>query len=89
MIKILKEVLEKSNPSEEELKEIKRNVDSFCEEINKNIKKFKIDAEIFIGGSFAKGTVIKKDKYDVDVFIRYDKKYKNEEISDLTKKILG
>jgi tRNA nucleotidyltransferase (CCA-adding enzyme) len=87
--KILKEVLEKSNPSKEELKKIKNNVDSFCEEVNKNIKKLKIDAEIFIGGSFAKGTVIKKDKYDVDVFIRYASKYKNKELSNLTEKILG
>lgn len=87
--KILKEVLEKSKPSEEELKSIKENLDSFCKEINKNIKKFKIDAEIFIGGSFAKGTVIKKDKYDVDVFIRFDSKYKNEELSKLTEKVLN
>ena len=87
--KILKEVLERCNPSENELKEIKKNVDSFCEALNKNIKKLKIDAEIFVGGSFAKGTVIKKDKYDVDVFIRYDKKYKNEELSELTKKLLN
>ena len=86
--KILKEVLDKCNPSKEELKEIKKDVDSFCEKINKIIKKLKINAEIFVGGSFAKGTVIKKDKYDVDVFIRYDKKYKNQEISKLTEKIL-
>lgn len=86
--KILKEVLDKCNPSEKELKEIKKNVDSFCEDLNKNIKKLKIDAEIFVGGSFAKGTVIKKDKYDVDVFIRYDKKYKNEELSSITEKLI-
>ena len=74
---ILKEVLEKSKPSEEELKNIKEKVDSFCKNIKQSIKKFKIKAEIFVGGSFAKATVIKKDKYDVDVFIRYDIKYKN------------
>ena len=86
---ILKEVLEKSKPSEEDLRYIKKNVDEFCKSMNINLKKLKIDAEIFVGGSFAKGTVIKKGKYDVDVFIRYDKKYKNEEISFLTAKILG
>jgi tRNA nucleotidyltransferase (CCA-adding enzyme) len=87
--KILKEVLENSKPSEEDLKYIKDNVKGFSQNINKNIKKLKINAEIFVGGSFAKGTVIKKDNYDVDVFIRYDKKYKNDEISLLTNKILG
>lgn len=86
---ILKEVLEKSKPSEEDLDYIKKNVNIFSQNIKKNLKKFKIDAEIFVGGSFAKGTVIKKDNYDVDVFIRYDKRYKNNEISELTKKILG
>jgi tRNA nucleotidyltransferase (CCA-adding enzyme) len=86
---ILKEILERTKPSEEDLKNIKKNVDSFCKDINEKLKKSKIDAEIFVGGSFAKGTVIKKGKYDVDVFIRYNKKYKNEELSSLTARILG
>lgn len=87
--KILKEVLEKSNPSEEDLNNIKKNVNSFCEDIKKNLDILKINAEIFVGGSFAKGTVIKKDKYDVDVFVRYGKKYKDEDISSITEKLLG
>ena len=86
---ILKEILEKSNPSQEDIKHIKKNVKEFCDKIKKEIKKRKINAEIFVGGSFAKGTVIKKDHYDVDVFIRYDKKYKNNEISSITEKLLG
>lgn len=86
---ILKEVLEKSRPSEEDLNYIKTNVNIFSKNINKTLKKYRIDAEIFVGGSFAKGTVIKKDNYDVDIFIRYDKKYKNDELFPLTKKVLG
>ncbi len=85
---LLKEILEKTKPPEEDLKRIKAGVDSFCKEIESNIRKYKIDAELFVGGSFAKGTVIKKDKYDVDVFIRYDKKYKNTEISNITQKLI-
>ncbi len=87
--KILKEILEKTKPSEEELRNIKKYVDSFSKEIKEKIRKQKIDAEIFVGGSFAKGTVIKKGKYDVDVFIRYDKKYDDKEISQITNKLLG
>jgi tRNA CCA-adding enzyme len=86
---ILKEILEKAKPSEEDLNEINKNVKSFCMHINANLKKYKINAEIFVGGSFAKGTVIKKGKYDVDIFVRYDKKYKNEELSSLTEKLIG
>lgn len=87
--KILKEVLDRSKPSEEDLKYIENNVNLFSQDINKKLRKLKIDAEIFMGGSFAKGTVIKKDHYDVDVFIRYDKRYKNDELFSITKKILG
>ncbi|MCX6750659.1 MAG: nucleotidyltransferase domain-containing protein, partial [Candidatus Pacearchaeota archaeon] len=86
---ILKEVLERINPSQEEIKYIENNVDEFCKNLKDVLKKNKIDAEVFVGGSFAKRTVIKKGKYDVDVFIRYDKKYKNEELSSLSAKILG
>ena len=47
-----------------------------------------IDAEIFVGGSFAKKTLIKKEKYDVDIFVRFDKKYTEYDISELTYKAL-
>jgi len=86
--KIFREVLEKIEPSKDDLKYIKNHIEIFSKNIKKNLKKYKIDAEIFIGGSFAKGTVIKKKNYDVDIFIRYDKKYKNEEIPSLTRKTL-
>ncbi|MFH1801580.1 MAG: nucleotidyltransferase domain-containing protein, partial [archaeon] len=85
---ILKEVLEKIEPPKEELKFINESLRDFLERIRKRIEVLKINAEVFVGGSFAKGTVIKKDYYDVDVFVRFDKKYKDEEISVLTKKIL-
>jgi len=41
----------------------------------------KISADVFIGGSFAKGTLVRKDKYDVDVLVRFNWRYDN--ISDL------
>ena len=83
---ILKEVLERVEPTKEELRDIDNLLKDFLEKIRKNIKSQRINAEIFIGGSFAKSTVIRKDCYDVDVFIRFDKKHKN--ISNLAKKIL-
>jgi len=83
---ILKEVLEKIKPPQEDLEFIDSTLKKFLEDLRKRIKKNKIKAELFVGGSFAKGTVILKDYYDVDVFIRFDKKHK--EISKLTKKIL-
>ena len=83
---ILTEVLEKIKTPKEDLEFIEVNLKEFLKEVRKRIKKNKINAELFVGGSFAKGTVILKDYYDVDIFIRFDKKHK--EISKLTQKIL-
>lgn len=85
---VLKEVLKRVEPPKEDLDFIEDALKKLLGDLNKRIKKSKIKTEIFIGGSFAKGTVIKKDYYDVDVFIRFDKKYKSDEISGLMKKIL-
>jgi len=85
---ILKEVLIKIKPSSQEIKEIENYVKEFTKKFNSQANRLKINAESFIGGSFAKGTVIKKDHYDVDIFVRFDKKYGDEEISKLTEKIL-
>ncbi|MFW6283185.1 MAG: nucleotidyltransferase domain-containing protein, partial [Minisyncoccales bacterium] len=60
----------------------------FINELKTEIKKQGVDARVFIGGSFAKGTLIKKKKYDVDVFIRFSNKYTDSEISIITKNIL-
>ena len=86
---ILTEVLEKVEPPKEELKVINENLEDFLEKVKKRIKVLKINAEVFVGGSFAKNTVIKKDYYDVDVFVSFDRKYKDSEISILTEKLLS
>ena len=85
---ILNEVLEKVKPSGEELKFINGKLEEFIKQFNLNARKLKIKAESFVGGSFAKDTVIKKDYYDVDVFIRFDKVYNEEKISEFTARIL-
>lgn len=63
----------------------------FCNELKKKIKNKKIKAEVFIGGSLAKNTIVKTDddRYDVDIFVRFDKKYKEKEISNLLGKLVG
>lgn len=84
---VLEEVLKKVKPQEEKINEFEIFLKEFLENLKKRIKSSKLDIEIFIGGSFAKKTVIKKKIYDIDIFLRFDKKY-NEEISDLTEKLL-
>ena len=86
---IINHVLQEIKPNPSEIKDIKKRVDDFTKKINDNIKKQKINAVVFIGGSFAKGTLIKKQKYDIDIFIRFDKDYKKEDISRITENILN
>ncbi|MBI3622945.1 nucleotidyltransferase domain-containing protein [Candidatus Pacearchaeota archaeon] len=85
---ILKQVLDQVNPNKQELKEIKIQLDNFLAKIKKIINKSKIEAEVFVGGSYAKGTMIKKDHYDIDIFLRFNEKYKDSELSGMASKIL-
>lgn len=86
---VLNEVLNNIRPDKEEINFLQKELDNFLIYFNNRAKKLKIDAEIFVGGSFAKGTVMKKGNYDIDLFVRFDKKYEEKELSILTKKILG
>lgn len=67
-------------------KEVFGKIDVFINKIKKSIKKNRIKAVVQLGGSAAKGTFLKD--FDVDVFARFDLKYKSEELSDLLEKLL-
>jgi len=88
----LKEVLKKQisiiSPSESELKVINGNLKSILAFIGANIKKNNINASIFVGGSFAKNTLIKKKKYDIDLFVRFDKRYEESKLASLLSRIV-
>ncbi len=86
--KILKGVLVKINPSKEELDSIGEFVKKFITEFEKKLTEQKIIAEVFVGGSYAKKTMIKKGLYDVDVFVRFDGKYIGKDISGLVEKTI-
>ena len=64
-------------PSDTEKQQIKKELDSIVLAIKDEIKKQKMGAEVFIGGSFVRGTLVKKKDYDVDIFIRFDWEYEN------------
>ncbi|MEK6873524.1 MAG: nucleotidyltransferase domain-containing protein [Nanoarchaeota archaeon] len=84
---VLKKELEKIKLSDEEYKNLEHLSSLVIESINKKLKRKGIDAKVFIGGSLAKKTLIKKPKYDVDLFLRFNKKYSEDEIKNLCKKI--
>ncbi|MFA4953008.1 MAG: hypothetical protein WC584_02190 [Candidatus Pacearchaeota archaeon] len=57
---ILKKVILNVKPSKEEFAEMNKLINNFVDRVEKRIEELKIDTEIFVGGSFAKKTVIKK-----------------------------
>jgi len=87
--RILEQQVKLASPSKEDFYYIEEKTKELIEILNKNIKKSKISAEVFVGGSSAKGTLVKKKEYDIDIFVRFDsKRYKDEEISGLLLKIV-
>ena len=69
---LLEVVITKVKASDEFHKIIKLQADEIISKINQSIKEEGISATVFIGGSLAKGTLLKKDVNDVDLFIRFD-----------------
>lgn len=84
---VLKEQLKFIILSKEELNKINKISKEFQSELSQKLKKNKIKAEVFLGGSLAKNTLVKKDFYDIDIFIRFDKSYNNK-ISSMLGKLL-
>lgn len=50
-------------------------------------KNNKIELDVFLGGSLAKGTILKNNE-ELDIFVRFEKQYKNDELANLLEKIL-
>jgi len=86
--KVLKEQVSKIKLDEKELARIQEETQKFVNGIAENLKKNKVEAEAFVGGSLAKGTLIKKDKYDIDIFVRFSKKYEDKKLSDMLGSLL-
>ncbi|MDP1695894.1 MAG: nucleotidyltransferase domain-containing protein [archaeon] len=68
--KLLKEI-DFSCP-EEDVNTIKEESKRIVNLIREGLKKKKLKAEVFIGGSFAKGTLVRSKDYDVDIFVRFE-----------------
>lgn len=62
-------------------------IKQMLEKVNSQIKKHNIKATAEIGGSLAKGTNLARD-YDVDIFIKFDLSYEDQDLSKLLAKIL-
>ena len=88
IIKILQEVLSKTEPSSEESKEAEKQSQKTLKKINNRIKNIK--AKATIQGSFHKKTQL-KNFFDIDVFVQFNyKQYslKEKELSNILEKKL-
>lgn len=68
------------------IKEISAQVKTFSGLLVKELRAANIKATVFLGGSFAKGTLLKKEIQDVDLFVRFSKE---KNISDVLEKIIA
>ncbi|GIU68650.1 MAG: tRNA CCA-pyrophosphorylase [Candidatus Pacearchaeota archaeon] len=85
--KILNEAILKVIPLDETYEKINEEVKNFISLLKNKIEGENINADVFIGGSFAKKTLIKKDVYEVDIFVRFFG-YKENEISLILERIV-
>jgi len=84
--RIFDEVASSLSVSKEEQKILIKESERITSLIREGLKKAKTSAEVFVGGSFAKNTLVKGEFYDIDIFVRFDWKY--EDISRLLSNVL-
>jgi tRNA CCA-adding enzyme len=85
---ILDEILKNASPGKEDYNLMQNQLQEFLISLKKEIKKEKIKVDVFVGGSFAKKTLVKKEIYDADIFLRYSKEYSNKNLTIITRKLL-
>jgi tRNA nucleotidyltransferase (CCA-adding enzyme) len=81
------EVLEKVKSAIRPDSSVLSKIDSFIGILNSKFKSAELDAICVPGGSVAKGTFL-KDDFDVDLFVKFDYRFRNEDISSMLEKIL-
>ncbi len=84
----IKEVLSALDltPGKEDIDYLKTETGKLTALLKEAFKQDKIAAEVFVGGSYTKNTLIKGKSYDIDVFARFDWKY--EELSPILERIV-
>ena len=87
--KILKQEIELVKLDSFEFNRIRKIAKDFCFDLKKKLDLKGFEADVFIGGSLAKKTLVKKKVQDVDIFIRFLNKYDSNKISGLLGKVIG
>src|SRR3989344_8241274 len=85
--KILEDELTRAKPSQNEIEYLNNLTKEVINALESKLNKKNLETNVFIGGSLAKKTIIKKSKYDIDLFLRFDKKYSEIEIKKQMKRL--
>ncbi|HDD70857.1 MAG TPA: CCA tRNA nucleotidyltransferase [Candidatus Woesearchaeota archaeon] len=85
--RICAEVLDGIRPDKKRVADVLYVVKPFLKSISDNLKSLKLSAKVVLGGSFAKGTWLSGD-FDVDVFVKFAMKYKDDDLSGLLEQVL-
>ncbi len=84
---VMQKVLKNVTPTKMEKKKIDAIINLSKQKINNELKRRGINAEVFVGGSIAKGTWI-KGQGDVDFFIKFDISYKDKDIGKILEDVI-
>lgn len=84
---LLNNVLSSIIPTEKEMRLINEKTWKFNLALRNHMNAEKIRVEVFVGGSLAKNTLIKKKDYDIDIFIRFIGKVDTKALQSIIKKI--
>jgi len=79
----LKKITKKLSPD----KGMEKKAGLVVDKINNSLKSLRINATPYVGGSLAKGTNLRGD-FDIDIFVRFDKKYADKDISSMLGTVL-
>ncbi len=80
-------IITENKLSQKEKEILLGNVEEVISEIDMSFETKNINAKIALGGSAAKGTMLKGD-FDVDLFAQFDYSYRKEDLSILLEKVL-
>jgi len=84
---ILQKVLKDVVPTGTEKKKLESIINFTKNKITKALSDKKVNAEVIVGGSVAKGTWL-HDNHDVDFFVKFNLKYKDGEIGKILSNVL-
>ncbi len=77
---------DKLKPNKEDIDIIQKQVKEIISFLKQELKRIRAKASVDLGGSYAKGTMVKKDSYEVDILLRFDKD--DGKLSELTEPLV-